>query len=160
MTVKKNKRTLSKEEYVVTDKVITLTEQVKPNDVVIPKGWRQLVKDPDIIAQSKSLNLDDLKQAIIDNGPPTINITDIYNFLMDIYKKHNGNGMGITYHHGFNEDGTEYEYWNINGTLTGRGGYEMFCNSMREYINDMALTNGHCKFCPHKDGLVCKSCCY
>lgn len=131
MTVKKNKRTLSKEEYVVTDKVITLTEQVKPNDVVIPKGWRQLVKDPDIIAQSKSLNLDDLKQAIIDNGPPTINITDIYNFLMDIYKKHNGNGMGITYHHGFNEDGTEYEYWNINGTLTGRGGYEMFCNSMR-----------------------------
>lgn len=51
-------------------------------------------------------------------------------------KKKNPSWKGITYHTGFWEDGTEYEYWNINGVVTGRGGYEMFCKALKDKCNE------------------------
>lgn len=58
----------------------------------------------------------------------------IKEYFLKIFEEKSKNTpwKGITYHTGFWEDGTEYEYWNINGMITGRGGYEMFCKALKE----------------------------
>lgn len=45
---------------------------------------------------------------------------------------------GITYHNGFWEDGSEYEYWVVNGTAMGRGGYEMFQKALQEQVKNLS----------------------
>ena len=75
-------------------------------------GFRELLKD---IPQTESLSLKKLED-----------------FLKNIHKKRNPKWKGVTYHTGFFEDGTEYEYWNINGIFTGRGGYELFNKALQE----------------------------
>ena len=93
------------------------------------KGLRELLKDEDILPHdgAKAMKEYDAKQ-------PTISLKEIKDFLSNIFveRAKTQPWKGITYHTGFNEDGTEYEYWNINGSLTGRGGFEMFTKAVKE----------------------------
>lgn len=100
----------------------------------LPPGFRQITKDPVYDSFKEELSLDKLKSAAIEAGPSTISLKEIKDYLLKIFveRAKTQPWKGITYHTGFNEDGTEYEYWNINGSLTGRGGFEMFTKAVKE----------------------------
>lgn len=87
----------------------------------IAKGFRQLLKED---YHSEPLTLESLTEC-----------------LKDAFKtKVKEPWTGIQYYTGFLEDGTEYEYWVINGVMTGRGGYEMFLKEVRKQSKEYGLT--------------------
>lgn len=68
----------------------------------------------------------------------SFSVEDLEDYLSEIFKKRieEESWKGVTHHTGFWEDGTEYEYWMINGVMTGRGGYEMFCKALKDKCNE------------------------
>lgn len=84
------------------------------------KGFRDLIKDGDLADFSEPLTTEAL-----------------YKYLINIYKdRPKSKWTGVQHYEGFFEDGTPYEYWVINGIMTGRGGYELFLKSLKDRGNN------------------------
>ena len=72
-----------------------------------------------------------------------LNVNALKEYLTKIFEDRQVNKpwTGITYHTGFEEDGTEYEYWMVNGTMMGRGAYEYFCKALQEQAKSILVAD-------------------